>query len=241
MCIFTTALHTLRVTLCRVTIAPASRRQRATSSSISWSPTPPPPTSRQIQPSLPAPPLRQTLPDETCRDLPWSCCVRCSSVTGSKPVREVLIGQGGANHVAGWSEWWVVLVYIKLSKVYQTSLRRFTQQVTTFVPENQTTSCQNEESQKIVSILFRLITLNMGNCWRTLSKQFSNFYLFLFGMLDKHQTSDCEVRKNQKYKACTSPIFLLSQIGKLVCLENFPTEYGKAVEECLVWRNPVVL
>ena len=114
VCIFTTALHTLRVTLCRVTIAPASRRQRATSSSISWSPTPPPPTSRQIQPSLPAPALRQTLPDETCRDLPWSCCVRCSSVTRSKPVRELLIGQAGANYVAGWSEWWVVSVYIKL-------------------------------------------------------------------------------------------------------------------------------
>ena len=42
------------------------------------------------------PPLDEDACGGCFPDLPWSCCVRCSSVTGSKPVREVLIGQGGA-------------------------------------------------------------------------------------------------------------------------------------------------
>ena len=86
VCIFTTALHTLRVTLCRVTISPGSRRQWATSSSISWSPSPPPPpppTSRQIQASLPAPCVKRCQIRLDHSRPGWSC-VRWSA-TGSKP------------------------------------------------------------------------------------------------------------------------------------------------------------
>ena len=64
----------------------------------------------------------------------WSCVGW--SATGSKPPGELLIGQTGANYVAGWSIWLVLLVYIKVYHGHETSLERFTQQVTTIVPEN---------------------------------------------------------------------------------------------------------
>ena len=48
---------------------------------------------------------------------------------------ELLIGQGGGDNVAGWSDLWVLLVYIKVHHGHPTSLGRFTHQITTIVPE----------------------------------------------------------------------------------------------------------